>query len=76
MSAPTCSTCRFWMTKAAHYYIPGEAQDADDDRPQRMCARIIHGNGRERPGKLAEPAMVCDGSGYAASLYTLDLRRD
>lgn len=67
----TCSTCRFLGAPAplTHW--------ADDDDTVResahhRCVRIIHGNGDAAgPQSLTEPAVVTDGSGYAASLRVL-----
>ena len=80
----TCQNCHFWGKVDVLYM--GENGDSlhrndysDEDLAEdgyfptghRKCFRIIHGNG-SRPvrGGSGELAMVYDGSGYAATLYT------
>ena len=50
---------------------PGDTRETD----HHACARIIHGNGSQSRGDFAkvnaEPAVVTDGSGYAARLRVL-----
>jgi hypothetical protein len=63
----TCATCRFQGTQTRDRY------DEDGNEiplPHRNCLRIIHGN-KDETDTATWAAMVCDGSGYAASLWTL-----
>lgn len=52
---------------------PDEDMPVERETTHRRCLRIIHGNKGTGDGPSAsdEPAMVLDGSGYAASLWTL-----
>lgn len=45
----------------------------DDETMHHTCARIIHGNGdaQGNPATRNEPALVVDGSGFAARLIVL-----
>jgi hypothetical protein len=76
----TCSTCRFFGAQmgveiwdddydAGYGFGPGDTHETD----HHACARIIHGNGIGSNYKTvnAEPAIVTDGSGYAARLRVL-----
>ena len=81
----TCATCRFLAAPrdsydehgGVHVYDP--TYDGDDEQvtSHRTCVRIIHGNGNAGIGvdalsrMNAEPALVTDGSGYAARLVVL-----
>ena len=71
-SDATCETCRYHSTEG-HEVWDHEANNGEGDyvtSRQRRCLRILHGNGDDR--RVRDwPAMVCDGSGYAATLYTL-----
>lgn len=80
MSTPTCASCRFFGTRAGvevwdddfdlgDGYGPGEMRETD----HHYCARIIHGNGHGNRFHTVstEPAVVTDGSGYAARLRVL-----
>ena len=66
----TCETCRYWSRTER------TAASAPDYDPaptgQRMCARIVHGGIGEAADHGTEDAdaVLSDGSGYAASLYT------
>lgn len=73
----TCQTCRFFGARMGI-----EAWDEDYEGPcgrgdtretdRHACARIIHGNdGKRFPTIKDEPAVVTDGSGYAARLRVL-----
>ena len=68
----TCSTCLCWGSRQPTLL---DDEGADVRSEHRGCVRIIHGNGYapdgSMAGKLATPAMMFDGSGYAATLYTL-----
>lgn len=68
-----CKTCRFWA-------VNGGTRESYDEEgmgtelPHRKCLKVIHGNyyASDTEKATAEtPAMVCDGSGYAASFWTL-----
>lgn len=65
----TCAECRFWGTQKREFWREG----ADDyvQLPQRNCLKIIHGNGSPASAAETTPAYVADGSGYAATLFTL-----
>jgi hypothetical protein len=77
-AAKTCATCRFMGSSRGI-----EAWDDDADSPfgkgdtretgHHTCTRVIHGNSGGRPFAAisAEPAVVTDGSGYAARLCVL-----
>ena len=52
----------------------GESQDEDGESEHRYCARIEHGNGgtaKQAKRLASDPAVVSDGSGYAARLRVL-----
>lgn len=69
-----CATCRFFGSPAGIDGAYDESADSDDGTTEHhYCARIIHGNSGEHYfSKLAvEPAVVTDGSGYAARLRVL-----
>ena len=70
---PTCNDCKFWNRKGDPHIAYVEENDyAGVDMPQRKCLNIIHGNSYEGAKEMATaPAAVLDGSGYAASLWTL-----
>lgn len=70
-----CATCRF-------FGAPGGFEDSDyndaDEWVERVtghhyCARVIHGNSGDYAFDriAAEPAVLTDGSGYAARLRVL-----
>lgn len=69
---PTCATCRF-AGSPAPIYVSGEGTDWELLESEHVrCTRIIHGNsGGVTCEALREPAVVTDGSGYAASLRVL-----
>lgn len=73
----TCATCRFFGARAPLAHFSGFPDDRPDDflgreSEHHYCARIIHGNaGGLGPTVLQEPAVVTDGSGYAARLRVL-----
>lgn len=68
----TCATCRFLgdADPVARY---SDEEPFEEFSEHRRCVRIIHGNRNMRPSNevFAEPAVVTDGSGYAASLCVL-----
>ena len=72
-----CATCRFMGAESGVSVWDPTANDGEGEMVDTMhhpCARIIHGNGSpdERgPNIKDEPAMVTDGSGYAARLRVL-----
>lgn len=68
----TCSTCLFFGAKMGVEVWDGEADDTRET-DHHACARIIHGNGHQIPFAIvnAEPAIVTDGSGFAARLRVL-----
>lgn len=75
MSEPkTCATCRF-MAEPRGLEIFGETEAEDTVTEHRSCVRVIHGNGDSRHEAMSksarEPALVIDGSGYAARLIVL-----
>lgn len=76
----TCATCRFFGARmgvevwdddydAGNGFGPGDTRETE----HHACARIIHGNGGgvDFAKVNAEPAIVTDGSGYAARLRVL-----
>jgi len=75
-SVTRCATCRFMAEPRS-----GTIETWDDEAEtsyeseHRTCTRIIHGNGyKERldhSRTFQEPALVTDGSGYAARLVVL-----
>ena len=67
----TCGTCRF-MGAEMGVTAWDEAIDDTAETSHHACARIIHGNdGRRFPTIRDEPAIVTDGSVYAARLRVL-----
>lgn len=68
----SCATCRFMAEPRGIDYIGDNVED-DRTSDHRTCVRIIHGNGdaEREDGTMAEPALVIDGSGYAARLIVL-----
>lgn len=68
----TCSTCRF---RAAPRGLSAWSDDGDylGETEHSTCTRILHGNGGDvkAPRVFSEPALVTDGSGYAARLVVL-----
>lgn len=70
-----CSSCKYmaaprglvkYIEDADGMYV-GESQSA-----HRTCTRILHGNGGDHEHMVdSEPALVVDGSGYAARLIVL-----
>ena len=63
----TCATCRFMAADRGEEGMRG-------GETHSSCVRIIHGNscmGDGYPNVKAEPAVVVDGSGYAARLCVL-----
>lgn len=69
----SCAQCRFWDRNGFAHEIYDEKNDYNgEETPHRKCFAIIHGNGSGAGEKMrAAPAAVLDGSGYAASLWTL-----
>lgn len=77
----TCATCRFMAAERIYedsnasgfmtISVDGEAPYEERVSQHRTCARIIHGNVSNEPSVLTEPAVVVDGSGYAARLLVL-----
>lgn len=73
----TCATCRFFGSPAPLSWIIYEKHSLtgeEGESAHRLCARIEHGNGGsgQQTKKLAsDPAVVTDGSGYAARLRVL-----
>lgn len=69
----TCATCRFLGAEAPLSHSPAGFMVPDVESEHRRCVRIIHGNADGNPSTsvLEEPAVVTDGSGYAASLRVL-----
>jgi hypothetical protein len=67
----TCATCKY-LGGLAEMSVPDDNGDYQYTE-HRRCARIIHGNGHDLmlSTVLAEPALVTDGSGYAARLIVL-----
>ena len=60
-----CGTCRHWSASEARV-----TEDTPGISSHHRCIRILHGNG-SRPHVEGEPALIHDGSGYAATLWTL-----
>jgi hypothetical protein len=69
----TCINCKFWNRNGdPQTYTDQNTEDWDDVAlPHRKCLRIIHGNKNDTIEMKDAPAAVLDGSGYAASLWTL-----
>lgn len=72
----TCATCRFFGTHMPlDYYEDDDVPGGDHESGHHACARIIHGNdcasNWTSAARAAEPAVVTDGSGYAARLRVL-----
>lgn len=76
----TCASCRFMAAERETRMV--EREDPNDSnrviyedvpRQLRTCTRIIHGNRDtwDYEGTEQQPAMVVDGSGYAARLLVL-----
>lgn len=72
----TCATCKFFGDHAP-LDVPIDVEPWFKDTDHHRCVRIIHGNrggahvDHADGGVSAEPAVVTDGSGYAASLRVL-----
>jgi hypothetical protein len=71
----TCMTCAYWNANGISAFSNYGEEEGDEDveSMHRRCLRILHGNSGSVPFDTIEhaPALVTDGSGYAASLYTL-----
>lgn len=69
----TCATCRFMAAPRDAMSVWDDSQDDICETEHRTCVRILHGNGGDLKYRLAaaEPALVVDGSGYAARLVVL-----
>lgn len=67
----TCNTCRFWNRNGEGREMWANEDDDYVVTGHRRCLRVIHGNGSSTGREPRELAMVCDGSGYAASLWSL-----
>ncbi len=67
-----CETCKFMAAPRGLIQYGDDGSEGVVSK-HRSCARIIHGNGdaRNSPETLDEPAIVTDGSGYAARLLVL-----
>lgn len=70
----TCSTCRFMAAERGLEFF--EDDGSERVTGHRSCVRIIHGNGEAKYDRgferlAPEPALVTDGSGYAARLIVL-----
>jgi hypothetical protein len=75
-----CGTCRFMAAERDLRVVerddpadPNRVIYEDVERQLRTCTRIIHGNAEtnDYEGTPEQPAMVVDGSGYAARLMVL-----
>lgn len=67
----TCATCKF-LGDAAPLERFLDEEPWEQRSGHRRCARVIHGNaGAANNETFAQPAVVTDGSGYAASLRVL-----
>lgn len=65
----TCQTCRFF---GAPMGVLAWIDDEERETEHHACARIVHGNdGCRFPHVANEPAIVTDGSGFAARLRVL-----
>lgn len=78
MSEARCGTCRFMAETRDgidFYEYEDETGTEEKTTEHHSCVRIIHGNGNlkyEGFNRIApEPAIVTDGSGYAARLLVL-----
>jgi hypothetical protein len=73
-TANTCASCRFYGRPDSKTDVWDPEADGGDGEwvtgPHRKCLRIIHGNGSERATK-EWPALIRDGSGYVATMWTL-----
>lgn len=69
----TCSTCRFMATSRDDGGLTWFDSDYNEHTSDHAtCVRVIHGNRGDQTDKTAkEPAVVVDGSGYAARLLVL-----
>lgn len=78
----TCATCRFMAAPRRDYdgfAVPSFYSDETgevESAYRATCVRIVHGNARvnnldEWKAREATPAVVVDGSGYAARLLVL-----
>lgn len=69
-----CANCRFWSqanTIEGWDSDPVEGDASSVELPHGKCFAIIHGNASGVSNLSKTPAMVCDGSGYAATFWTL-----
>jgi hypothetical protein len=69
----TCIDCKFWNRNGQPYEIYCDENDYNGEEvPHRRCLSIIHGNEGGAHSKMkSASAAVLDGSGYAASLWTM-----
>jgi hypothetical protein len=69
----TCETCCFFGSPMGLMAWDDESSEDSSETGHHACARIIHGNGYGlKYNQLKnEPAVVTDGSGYAARLRVL-----
>lgn len=60
-----CAQCRFWNRNGDDH---AKAQDPPDGRIRKRCLRILHAGYHDAPS--LDIAVLTDGSGYAAALWT------
>lgn len=72
--AASCSACKFWNRNGEPYSYHGTEEDDPDEivTDKQKCLRVVHSNSnsRTRSDTRTDPAIVTDGSGYAASFWT------
>ncbi len=69
-----CATCKFMGAERGEAFFADDDADSLTQSAHHSCVRIIHGNRHGDSGLRAtmnEPAIVTDGSGYAARLMVL-----
>ena len=75
----TCQTCKHWTERTGWRTVIGYSNDVDDDEVgwgkrdeadmlYRECSRVAFG---VTLAELPQPAIVADGSGYFAALFTV-----
>lgn len=73
-AAPRCASCRFWNRNGEPYsYTGNEAQNYEQmPTTKQKCLNVLHANNGHYDNVAAHqrPALVTDGSGYAASFWT------
>jgi hypothetical protein len=71
-----CADCRFWNRKGDPWERRAREGETEDEWGYRVptkkqkCLRVLHANGSREGEADDDPAIVTDGSGYAAAFWT------